>query len=243
MTRIFEADNHILIHTGYGDPVKHSHMAAQIIVSEEDCLDVECGGKHYCGRGIVIPAGMEHLADTHGKPVLVFLYDASSEVAGKIRDAFVLEPAGCDQIWSSYHHFLEELTAEKYAVVAETLLIRLGLVGACQCKPDERIRAAMGFVRSSCGEMVSRREVASFCHLSESRFSHLFTKQVGMTFASYVIYQRLMHAYADIISGKSITDAALDAGFCSSSHFADVSRRIFGLPAGRIADDLIFRKI
>ena len=64
-----------------------------------------------------------------------------------------------------------------------------------------------------------------------------------MTFSASVIYQRLMGVYTDLFQGKSITDAALDAGFYSASHFADVNRRVFGLSAGRITDEMLFQKI
>ncbi|MBR6501302.1 MAG: AraC family transcriptional regulator, partial [Firmicutes bacterium] len=75
------------------------------------------------------------------------------------------------------------------------------------------------------------------------RFSHLFKEQVGMTFASYVVYQRILYVYYEILRGRSITEAALEAGFCSSSHFADVNRRIFGISASSIIENLEFIKV
>ena len=64
-----------------------------------------------------------------------------------------------------------------------------------------------------------------------------------MTFAAYVIYQRIMYVYAQVLQGKTITMAALGAGFSSSAHFADVNRRVFGISASTITHDLEFIKV
>ncbi|MBQ2879752.1 MAG: helix-turn-helix domain-containing protein [Anaerotignum sp.] len=58
-----------------------------------------------------------------------------------------------------------------------------------------------------------------------------------------MIYQRLLSVYTQLLKGKTITEAALEAGFSSPSHFADVNRRIFGLSATNITRNLHFIKI
>ena len=108
---------------------------------------------------------------------------------------------------------------------------------------DERIQSAMQYIRSSLSENITCQEAADTVNLSQSRFSHLFKEQVGVTFAAYLIYQRIMYVYLQILRGKAITEAALEAGFSSSSHFADVNRRVFGLTASAITHDLVFIKV
>ncbi|MBR5590704.1 MAG: helix-turn-helix transcriptional regulator, partial [Anaerotignum sp.] len=97
--------------------------------------------------------------------------------------------------------------------------------------------------RREASEKITCRDVAEAVFLSESRFSHLFKEQVGMTFSAYLIYQRIMKVYTQVLDGKSITEAALAAGFSGSSHFADVNRRVFGLSARNITEDMIFKKV
>jgi len=98
-------------------------------------------------------------------------------------------------------------------------------------------------VRENMSGNISCRQTAESVFLSESRFSHLFKEQVGMTFAAYVVYQRIMYVYAEILQGKSITEAALAAGFAGSAHFADVNRRVFGLSASSLTHDFSFNKV
>ena len=58
-----------------------------------------------------------------------------------------------------------------------------------------------------------------------------------------MIYKRVIKTYTDMINGKSITDASLDAGFSSSAHFAEINKRLFGISASVIKKDLQFYKI
>ena len=64
-----------------------------------------------------------------------------------------------------------------------------------------------------------------------------------MSFAAYLIYQRVIKTYAEIINGKSITEASINAGFSSSAHFAETNKRLFGLSASTIKRNLKFYKI
>ena len=46
-----------------------------------------------------------------------------------------------------------------------------------------------------------------------------------------------------IRKGDFLSEAALEAGFSGSAHFADVNRRVFGLSASTITQNLIFTKV
>ena len=39
----------------------------------------------------------------------------------------------------------------------------------------------------------------------------------------HLVYRRIMATYAEIINGKSITEASIEAGFSSSAHFAQTN--------------------
>ena len=52
-----------------------------------------------------------------------------------------------------------------------------------------------------------------------------------------------MRVYYEIFHGKSITEAAVEAGFSSSAHFADVNRRVFGIAASHIMHHTVLIKV
>lgn len=243
MTKLYEANNHILIHTGYGSPGRHCHQAAHILISMGDNMCITADGTEYVCRGIMIPSGTVHRVDCCGNAVLVFLYDCTTDIAGQIRHTQSIAEECCQKITAAYSDFERECTSDNYDKFESYLRTLLGFSGSVPRVKDERILMAMQYIRSMCAEKLTCQQVADRVYLSQSRFSHLFREQVGMTFASYLIYQRIMYVYVQVIQGSGITEAALEAGFSGSSHFADTNRRVFGLPASTVTRDLTFIKL
>lgn len=241
MTKIYEAKHHVCIHTGYANPIEHCHTAAHIIISLYGMMNVKCDGEPFLCHGVVIPAKTPHQIDTYDKDVLVFLYAPTADVTRQIKNIRCISEENCSRIVQKYSDFEHE--AISYSAFEEALLEGLGFTAKGECMTDERILSAIKYMHSSLSKRISCKEVADAVFLSQGRFSHLFRKQMGMTFAAYLIYQRLLYVYAAIIQGKSITEAALDAGFSSSSHFADVNRRVFGISASSITKDVTFTKV
>ena len=79
--------------------------------------------------------------------------------------------------------------------------------------------------------------------VSTSRLSHLFSEQVGISLKSYLTLHQLERAYQDILEGSGITEAAMNAGFDSPSHFAATVKRLMGLPTRRTLKDSRFLKV
>lgn len=243
MTKIYEANNHLLIVAEYDDPAAHSHTAAQIIISVGSELEVEINGVRMLCQGIAIPSNMVHRIHTHGNIALVFLYDSTTDVAKQVKDIQVIPAIACERMISAYNVFQQGGMPDKYKTLNTCLLDYLNVIEAQSDVRDERITKAIRYIRTNLSGKLLCQEVADAVCLSQSRFSHLFRAQVGMTFASYVIYQRILYVYAAVFEGKSITEAIIDAGFSSSSHFADVHRRVFGLPITNVTRNCLFIKV
>lgn len=191
-------------------------------------------------QGVLIPSGTVHSIDTRGSQVLIFLFECTCAVARQIRQLQFLSPETCAILTGLYSAFVQGGSYEQFT---HSILQQLGLTGAASHVYDERILTAMDYIRTHAAENVTCKEVADAVFLSSGRFSHLFKEQVGMTFAAYRIYQRIVDVYCKVLQGKSITEAALEAGFSSSAHFADVNRRVFGTSISNITHDLTFCKV
>ena len=203
---MYEAGNHLLVCAEYSDPELHRHNAAHIMISLNGKIDIIVNSEKTQCRGIVIPSGVIHTANTDRNKVLIFLFDNTTAFANQIKHLTLLSDEAVDEIIKAYD---------------------------CFENGD----------KSNLHEPITCRDVANHIFLSEGRFSHLFKEQVGMTFSAYLIYQRMMKTYTEIINGKSITEASIEAGFSSSTHFAETNKRIFGLSARAIQKDLVFYKI
>ncbi|WP_338848409.1 helix-turn-helix domain-containing protein [Massilia sp. W12] len=62
--------------------------------------------------------------------------------------------------------------------------------------------------------------LAGAIHMSESRFHHWFSAQMGLPLSRYVLWQRLEAAAQAIAGGASITAAAHHAGFADAAHMS-----------------------
>ncbi|MBR6543318.1 MAG: helix-turn-helix domain-containing protein [Anaerotignum sp.] len=243
MTKLYEAGDHILLCAAYADPAEHRHMAAHIILAMKGEIMVTAEGEVRMCRGVMIPSGVSHRVETKGNPVLVFLYDSATNVARRISRMEYLSAEICDTITAAYLEFEKTGMAEAYGVFEKIFLCHIAMESPAYCVTDKRVLEAIAHIRENLSEKLLCQNVAASVFLSEGRFSHLFREQTGMPFASYLIYQRLMYVYGEILRGKSITEAALAAGFSSSAHFADVNRRVFGLSAGNITRNMVFCKV
>jgi len=72
-------------------------------------------------------------------------------------------------------------------------------------------------------------EVASQLALSESRFLHLFSEELGIAWRPYLLWRRIICAVQAIINNRSATDAAHLAGFSDSAHLSRTFRNNFGM--------------
>ncbi|NOI74444.1 helix-turn-helix transcriptional regulator [Vibrio coralliilyticus] len=72
-------------------------------------------------------------------------------------------------------------------------------------------------------------DVAQKLALSESRFLHLFSKELGIPWRPYLLWCRMLCAVRAILNGEPATDAAHMAGFSDSAHLSRTFRKTFGM--------------
>jgi AraC-like DNA-binding protein len=99
---------------------------------------------------------------------------------------------------------------------------------------DARITAALQNLREHPGKPHALDQVARKANLSPSRFLHLFKAVTGVPFRRYRMWMRMGAAVRSMTAGRSLTEAALAAGFASSSHFSAAFREMFGLSPSQL---------
>lgn len=100
---------------------------------------------------------------------------------------------------------------------------------------DERITALLNELdRCLLGDCLKpsswkASEVAQQLALSEGRFLHLFSQQMGISWRPYLLWRRMTCAISAMGAGASATEAAHLAGFSDSAHLSRTFRRFFGM--------------
>ena len=72
-------------------------------------------------------------------------------------------------------------------------------------------------------------DLSNHVFLSQSRMTHLFKQETGITIHNYLAFQKLRKTYARFALGDPITNSCMSAGFNSPSHFSATFQQMFGI--------------
>ncbi len=107
-------------------------------------------------------------------------------------------------------------------------------VSACRCTKTNASPQRCESLREHPDKPHALDQVARKANLSPSRFLHLFKAATGVPFRRYRMWVRMGAAVRSMTAGRSLTEAALAAGFASSSHFSTAFREMFGLSPSQL---------
>ena len=97
-------------------------------------------------------------------------------------------------------------------------------------KRISRLSPALDFMKNNPGSMPSMTDMARLCELSDSYFSRLFHKEMGLSFVHYLNAHKVQIAKDilsddDIISIRELSDRL---GFTDVSYFIRIFKQITG---------------
>ncbi len=188
-------------------------------------LTLSCEKGEVCGRVIALDKDIKHRAPEGELDYFLFI-DPTTELAGRIKRKFLKETgvfAWDDESLYMGEDFAPDLVKSRLAVFfGEGALVKNEDI-------DPRITEIMNRVDSF--EFIGRKvsELAGEYGYSESYLAHLFKRETGIPLKNYMLMRQFEYAWIKINKGKKITDAVLDAGFGSSSHFSDVCQKMTGV--------------
>ncbi|WP_208640202.1 helix-turn-helix domain-containing protein [Massilia violaceinigra] len=122
-------------------------------------------------------------------------------------------------------------SAEGWQATVDRLAALLSLYPA---GTDARIRKVAGALLASPAAETDAAGHARHVGLSSSRFQHLFKEQTGVSFRRYRLWARLQATISNVLDGRTLTQAAHEAGFSSSAHLSAAFKAMFGLPLTKL---------
>ncbi len=235
--RAFYFRDHLMLLTEKEPQKPHRHLASHLVLAPDGEMEWTVAGETVRCRGIYIDGNVEHVCRGGGRFV-VFLFVKTSDYACSTEQTLLRgRPyAVLDARLAEDARALLEACGESPPVLDEKLLALCRFSKASRRRYDPRVEAAIRAVEAA--ETIDGDTIASLLRqvcLSQSRFSHLFKEETGMTLAGYFAFEKQRKTYRYLLTGKSITESCVLAGFDSPSHCAASCNRMFGLSLRKIA--------
>jgi AraC family transcriptional regulator len=96
-----------------------------------------------------------------------------------------------------------------------------------------QLRSAIEFIHSKLDQDLALSEIAAAVDLSPTYFARQFRLATGLPPHQFVLQARVEHAKRQLThSALSLSDIALDCGFCNQEHFSRVFRKYSGTTPG-----------
>ena len=229
MTEIIQYTNdYLAMISDYGSPDRHKHLTAHLVCALTGSLQCLVGNEAIECEGLLIYPDVEHEIQASDR-MLVFLFANTSKITGLMEEKYlagssyaILPKGTIEFIRTEYLRGTDRLD--------ERVLTGLSLYTTEKAKFDERVTMAIAELEAA--DTISEdtmRQLSGTAFLSQSRLSHLFKKDIGISLIRYMSFMKMKKAYEYVRNGENLTNAALRAGFDSSSHMAGACKRMFGI--------------
>ena len=221
------------------DPLKLSQGAATLSVSlGKPCsFMTEDMSEPVYTNSLIIPAGLPVTIDTKGAlfancnlDVLgrdfYYLSALAKKNSGKL--GYNLEHES-DLIHDFTHMFNTQMSSIDAFDYLETTLTKKIDTSLKPLPIDPRIEKVIDLIQETVNDTITGEALAESVNLSIPRLAQLFKKQTGVPIRRYRLWHRLYLTAQNVGRGKNLTEAAIDAGFTDSPHFAHTFRAMLGM--------------
>jgi len=207
------------------DPHRNAVTTAVVGLTADFELTREPGGTR-SRRLALVPAGCRHHVVASGPMAFLYLDPFFDDAA----NAALGEPAaaGDSGVADRADRVRERLRQTPMVPPIDDVATLLGI--ARPPTAGRRLSKVVAAIAAAPDEFEHIEDAAALARLSVSRFQHVFRDELGLPFRRFRLWHRMLRVADLLQAGESLTTAALDAGFSSSSHLSSAFRDMFGLP-------------
>lgn len=243
---LFFLKDHITFYTNKVDTEVHQHHYIQVTLSLENSFTIEIENEVFQTTGVIINSNKTHKIKGTNEWQLYVLVNPESKFGEALnqklsgKDVYLFDYIDLDIL--SNVKTIEN--RQQYEQFLKQLMVALQLNKLSVHSPlDSRIQQIIDFIGNAQLEEMTIKQLSEHIFLSESRLSHLFKAEMGISLTSYLVHEKLLRAFKLIFTGMKMTDAAIEAGFYSSSHFTRSARDKLGMSPSTIRKDSIYLKV
>ena len=221
---------------------EHAIVSDKLIISLEGAMEITLeNGEKITSRTCLVKAGINfeksNINTNNAVMAIYFIapitqdYSALESIMSYARNGVHYDHPEEDILIQSLLEIRNtSTTPEKAFTLLRKLIVQPHLENHTFREFDERIVEVIRQIRTTVSENVTLKQFADDVHLSESRLEKLFKDQTGIPITKYRLKYRVFIGIIHLALGRSITEAALAAGFASSSHFSKSFSAINGIP-------------
>ena len=127
-----------------------------------------------------------------------------------------------EAIYAKIHKFLIQFTELMYSLTCKT--------------QNPYVLKCIHYIHVNLNHKITIEDLADTCHLSRSRLSALFKRELGNTITEYILHERLKESRYMLTSGNynSINEIALLLNFCSQSYYTECFKKHYGISPGSL---------
>lgn len=218
----------------------HAHHAFQLTFSLGGAFNLHLEDRVVAGPSALVAPDAPHAFEARGLVALLFI-EPESRAGRSLKQLMQAQPAAAisaEQARDAPALIKQafERPADATNALRETGMLISGRIAGHMrtAEPDRRVRRIIKWAGENLDSALRLGEAANGVGLSPSRASHLFVAETGLPFRTYVLWLRLVRAVDAHTRGRSLTDAAQEAGFADSAHLSRTFKRMFGLPAAAL---------
>ncbi len=224
------------------DTSEHRHHAIQISIGLTRPFKLHFSGHQHAYQTIIMAPNFPHQFDGNGGKQAIFLIEPETTLGqslikkyfqkGKVKE---IENARFEMSFNELrNHLPPGNQCQEVKLCCDNLLNTLLGAPVLLTPMDARIEKALYFIEQAKHQKISSQTIAQQVYLSESRFLHLFSEQMGIPLRRYILWLRLIQGVKVVLGGVSLTTAAHEVGFADSAHFSRTFKEMFGLTPSKI---------
>lgn len=233
MLRVFWDKDNVGVISDRLNTLEHTHCVIQLFIGIDEPLCVSVEGKRISGECVIVNKEIKHVFSCESITHMSILIPPTSDLADRVSkringDYYICDKAESAEIVTAAKELIKANNMTQYRNVIEIIQRIMG-VEKTQRVIDTRIIELLEYLEECDCYNHTIQALASKVALSPSRLSHLFKDQIGITLKSYILLHQLQKAFIALFKGSSVTDAAMNAGFVSPSHFGATVNKWMGM--------------
>lgn len=229
-------------------PVYHKHHAIQLCTNLTIKTVLMCEDHEHKGDIIIVDSDKTHTIQSNNNTLIILINPETYEgykIRGllKEKDCLTLNQTSTSVKSLIYSILKGDVALDKINILYTDLITEIvGKDLTLEQELDRRIENVISNIKPNELDNISSKDLASKVFLSESRFQHLFKESIGISVTRYLLWVKTITAIKLAISGKNLTDSAIEAGFSDSPHFSKTVKSTFGITPKSIISSYMAHK-